>query len=115
MRWSSERGVHLLLVRRAFTRREVCANCRTHARRDLALAGLVARPRMQRVSALAAYFVPATKRMSGPKVPAADAPRKCSPGNDASKPAVSSGYPLITRSECSKSGPRYEQWEMSTR
>jgi hypothetical protein len=38
MRWSSERGVHLLLVRRAFTRREVCANCRTHARRDLAFA-----------------------------------------------------------------------------
>src|SRR6266404_5739798 len=68
----------------------VCANP-SHSCDATLLLQLALCPRMQRVSALAANLVPATWLMSGPKVPTANAPRKCSPASEASNPAVSSG------------------------
>ena len=50
-------------------------------------------PAMARATARPLYQPPDTKRMIGPKLHAAGAPRKCSPGTDDSIPAVSSGYP----------------------
>src|SRR5262249_14626960 len=46
---------------------------------------------MHRVSSREAYMEPATKHMSGPKLQAAGAPRKCSPGIEASSPRFSRG------------------------
>src|SRR5580700_6538038 len=48
-------------------------------------------PRIPRVNASEANSVPATNRMSGPKLQAAGAPRKCRPGTDDWNPASSCG------------------------
>ena len=45
----------------------------------------------RRVSSRAAKPLPATKRMSGPKLHAAGAPTMCRPGTDVSKPAANRG------------------------
>ena len=63
---------------------------------------------IQRVSAGAVKLVPATNLINGPKLSAAGAPRKWSPGKDVSKPELSSGDPISCLIFARISGARNE-------
>src|SRR5207248_11622341 len=60
----------------------------------------------RRVTAGAAYQVPTTNRITGPKLHAAGAPRKCSPAIDDSSPGRRRGYPAAVSSCAVSSGAR---------
>ena len=57
------------------------------------MSGSGGRPSTWRVSAGAAYAVPTTNRITGPKVCDAGAPMKCSPGSEDSSPVPRTGEP----------------------
>src|SRR6202040_2695508 len=65
-----------------------------------------------RASAGAAYPVPATKRISGPKLAPALDPTKCRPGTDDSNPAESTGEPSTRSTRGSNSGASTRCLEM---
>src|SRR5438093_6453161 len=65
-------------------------------------------PAILSVSAREANGAPATKRISGPKLHAAGAPRKWSPDIDVSNPASSWGNPSIRRIDFNRSSERNE-------
>src|ERR1700722_20874835 len=76
------------VIRRMFDPIRNCS-CGRHSFHELLRDGTF--PRTPRVNASEANSVPATNRMSGPKLQAAGAPRKCRPGTDDWNPASSCG------------------------